>query len=80
MESAILRQFQDDMDRFYADLAEEKRIREDNEEALLEYLKEIVTSLKDEIDREREQREATEETLLGLLEGTCSKLNAASQI
>lgn len=41
-------------------------------------LKDVVTKVKAEIELERKSRETTEETLLGLLEDTCGKLNAAS--
>lgn len=43
-------------------------------------MKEIVSEIKDDIDKERTTREQTEETLLNLLDSTCAKLNAASQI
>ena len=46
----------------------------------MEFLSETVASLKAEIDKERTERENTEETLLNLLEATCTKLNAASII
>lgn len=36
--------------------------------------------MKGDIETERKDRELTEETLLTLLEDTCNKLNAASQI
>ena len=55
-------------------------MREKSEEGLQEYLKDIVLNLKGEIDKERNEREGTEETLLGLLEATCTKLNAASNL
>jgi hypothetical protein len=38
-------------------------------------LKEVVNRVKVEIEYERKDRETTEETLLNLLEETCSKLN-----
>lgn len=41
-------------------------------------LKEVVNKAKNEIDGERKNRENSEETLLTLLEDTCSKLNSAS--
>lgn len=41
-------------------------------------LKDVVNKVKSEINHERKNRENTEETLLGLLEDTCSKLNSAS--
>ena len=40
----------------------------------------MITKIKSEIEGERKDREVTEETLLSILEDTCNKLNAASQI
>ena len=80
MESAIMKQFNEDIDKLYAALYNEKKMREKSEEGLQEYLKDIVLNLKGEIDKERNEREGTEETLLGLLEATCTKLNAASNL
>ena len=39
-------------------------------------LNDIVNKLKSEIEAERNEREEAEETLLGLLEETCNKLNS----
>jgi hypothetical protein len=36
--------------------------------------------MKGDVENERKDRELTEETLLCILEDTCNKLNAASQI
>jgi hypothetical protein len=41
-------------------------------------LKDVVNKVKAEIENEKKNRETTEETLLSLLEDTCTKLNAAS--
>jgi hypothetical protein len=43
-------------------------------------LKDVVNRVKVEIEYERKDREATEETLLNLLEETCTKLNQAANI
>lgn len=43
-------------------------------------LKEVVHRVKTEIEGEKKNREMTEETLLGLLEDTCNKLNAAALV
>ena len=40
----------------------------------------MITKMKGEIENEKKDREITEEMLLTLLEDTCNKLNAASQI
>ena len=59
---------------------DEKKTREDTEEAILEMLRIMITKMKGEIENERKDREVTEETLLSLLEDTCNKLNTAAQI
>lgn len=58
----------------------DKKTREETEEAILEMLRIMITKTKTEIESERKDREGTEETLLSLLEDTCSKLNTASQV
>ena len=40
-------------------------------------LKNIVEKVKGDLDSEKKDREATEETMLTLLEDTCKKLNQA---
>ena len=69
----------EDMQKLNAAVAEEKKISEESEEALLEMLKEMVNRMKTEIDKEKKDREVSEDTLLTLLEETCSKLNLTSQ-
>jgi len=59
-------------------MVEEKKAREEQEEAMLEMLKEIISKVKEQIAIERNEREGTEETLVGLLEQTCNKLNSVS--
>ena len=43
-------------------------------------LRVMITKMKGEIERERKDRELTEETFLTILEETTNKLNQASQI
>jgi hypothetical protein len=40
----------------------------------------MITKMKGDVENERKDRELTEETLLSILEDTCNKLHAASQI
>jgi len=54
---------------------QEKNAREESESAIFDMLKDVVNRVKVEIEYERKDREATEETLLNLLEETCTKLN-----
>ena len=62
------------------DISENKITREETEEAILEMLRVMITKMKGEIERERKDRELTEETFLTILEETTNKLNQASQI
>ena len=50
-----------------------------DKEAILEMLRVLVTKSKADIEAEREEREKTEETLISLLEDTCSKLTQQEQ-
>ena len=61
-------------------MEQEKKSREETEEAILEMLKEMVGKIKGEIDHERMEREQNHETLLQLLEDTCNKFNAPTTI
>ena len=40
----------------------------------------MITKMKSDVEGERKDRELTEDTLLTILEDTCNKLDAASQI
>ena len=61
-------------------LSNEKKAREETEEAFLDMLRSIINKIKTEMENERREREQTEETLLNLLEETCNRLDAASKI
>ena len=61
-------------------MSENKKTREETEEAILEMLRVMITKMKGEIEKERKDRELTEETFLAILEETTNKLNQASQI
>ena len=59
-------------------MVDEKKAREEQEEAMLEMLKDIISKVKEQVIVERSERESTEETLVNLLEQTCNKLNSVS--
>ena len=46
---------------------------------IFNHLVEVVAKMQNEMANERREREATEETLLKLLEDTCTKLNSATE-
>lgn len=57
-------------------LIEQKKLSSESEEAMLDMVKDIISKIKNEIEIERKNREASEENLLTLLEGTCGKLQS----
>ena len=61
-------------------IQEDKKTREETEEAILEMLRIMITKTKTDIEAERKDREQTEETLLSLFEDTCNKLSTSTQI
>jgi len=66
--------------RLYMLISNEKKSREETEEAFLDMLRSIINKIKTELESERKERENTEETLLNLLEETCNRLDLASKI
>ena len=70
----------EEITRLQNDISENKKTREETEEAILEMLRVMITKMKGEIERERKDRELTEETFLTILEETTNKLNQTSQI
>jgi hypothetical protein len=61
-------------------ISNERKAREETEEAFLDMLRSIINKIKTEMENERRERESSEETLLNLLEETCNRLDAASKI
>jgi hypothetical protein len=55
-------------------ILEEKKLREELEEAILRMLSDIAEALQRELETEKKQRDSTEESLISVLEETCSKL------
>ena len=61
-------------------MATEKVSREGNEETMIETFKEMICKIKSELEAERSQREEADETLLKLLEETCTKITNTTPI
>ena len=70
----------DEIARLQNDVSENKKTREETEEAILEMLRVMIIKMKGDIEKDRKDRELTEETFISILEETCNKLNQASQI
>ena len=49
-------------------IADEKRMREEGEELILNRIKDIRAKVQDQVSLERQERERTEETMIMLLE------------
>lgn len=93
MDQNIMKKTTDELNKIGTSLTIEKKNREDSEQAIFDMLRDVVNRVKSEIDYERKNRslffcdfmakcfrEQTEETLLNLLEDTCNKINAASNL
>jgi len=79
-DNVTLKKVQEEVAKLQNNISTEKKTREETEEAILEMLRLMITKTKIDIENEKKDRETTEETLLSILEDTCNKLNAASQI
>ena len=55
-------------------------MREEAEGTVIDLIKETINKVKDALSEEKKERTETEETLIGILENTCIKLNSISQM
>ncbi len=53
----------------------EKKLRQVNEQKIMQKIKDITDEGRDALESERDQRDRSEEAMIGLLEETCRKLN-----
>lgn len=58
----------------------EKKAREETEEALLEMLKAMINAMKTQLENERRDRQNTQEYLINLLDDMCSKITKANDL
>ena len=61
-------------------IQEERKKREENDQASFDIIKEFVENARKELNNEKKEREKSEESFLSLLEDTCNKLQALSKI
>ncbi len=59
---------------------QERKKRDENDQASFDIIKEFVENARKEINAEKKEREKAEESFLGLMEDTCSKLQALAKI
>ena len=58
----------------------EKKAREETEEALLEMLKAMINAMKTQLENERQERQNNQDYLINLLEDMCNKLSNATDV
>ena len=58
----------------------EKKAREETEEALLEMLKAMINAMKTQLENEKNERQNTQDYLINLLEDMCTKITQANDI
>ena len=56
----------------------EQEVNQNNKSKLQEVVEELVDKTRAEIVQERKERESNEDTLIGMLEQTCDKIQALS--
>jgi CRISPR/Cas system CSM-associated protein Csm2 small subunit len=58
----------------------EKKAREETEEALLEMLKAMINAMKTQLENEKNERQNNQDYLINLLEDMCNKITQANDI
>ena len=58
----------------------EKKAREETEEALLEMLKAMINAMKTQLENERQERQNNQDYLINLLEDMCNKLSNTTDV
>lgn len=77
MDQALIKQTSDEFIKIRESLEEEQRAREEGEDEIHNYLQEVLEQCQSQIANEKAEREKMEESLMVLLEATCSQLNSA---
>jgi hypothetical protein len=82
----INKRINEEFNRLFQIINNEKKAREETEEAFLDMLRSVINKMKIELENEKKeryfnklQREKNEENLLTLLEETCNRLDAATK-
>ena len=58
----------------------EKKAREETEEALLEMLKAMINAMKTQLENEKNERQSTQDYLINLLEDMCTKITQTNDV
>lgn len=78
-DSALIKKAVEECDLVAKRVLVEKKQREHSEEQVLELIKGMVQTIKNDLQVEKARRAQSEEQLLYLLEDTCTKLSSAAQ-
>jgi hypothetical protein len=79
-DNEIARRVDEESQRLVNLVLNEKKAREETEEALLEMLKSMINAMKTQLDNERQERQNTQQYLINLLDDMCNKLEKANEI
>ena len=79
-DNEIAKRVDEEAQRLSALVMTEKKAREETEEALLEMLKSMINAMKTQLDNERQERQTTQQYLIGLLDDMCNKLEKANEL
>jgi hypothetical protein len=80
MDNMLNKKITDETQRLVTTIMNEKKGREETEEALLEMLKAMINAMKNQLESERKERQSTQEYLIGLLDDMCNKIVKANDI
>ena len=79
-DNEIAKRIDEESQRLINLVINEKKAREETEEALLEMLKSMINAMKTQLDNERQERHVTQQYLINLLDDLCNKLEKANEI
>ena len=80
MDNMLNKKIGDETQRLVSTIMNEKKSREETEEALLEMLKAMINAMKNQLESERKERQTTQEYLIGLLDDMCNKIVKANDV
>ena len=78
-DNEIAKRVEEESQRLVSLVMNEKKAREETEEALLEMLKSMINAMKTQLDNERQERQKTQ-YLINLLDDMCNKLEKSNEI
>jgi hypothetical protein len=79
-DNAVSNRITEETQRLINMVLNEKKAREETEEALLEMLKAMINAMKTQLENEKRERQSTQEYLINLLDDMCGKITKANDI